>query len=214
MSLCGTDDERRRRTSEDRATQPMEAGGWVSQWQSNMNTNIQILLSTKYWNIFILYLSAFVYKQWRTALCLLMGRDPTLSSPLGAALRRYSCSPQHTGCGVWGVTHGVCCTGCYTGCGVGVLHLGGWRGPLRCKWRRDCVAEWFGGFSRELVKSQLFWQKSLLCVPECNPKFTLLWKSVGCFMLQKRPHTHPWFIFSAPEMMSSPPSQGQFNFGT
>ena len=30
MSLCGTDDERR--TSEDRATQPMEAGGWVSQF--------------------------------------------------------------------------------------------------------------------------------------------------------------------------------------
>ena len=136
----------------------------------------------------------YVNKHRRAVLCLLMDRDRTLSSPLGAALRRYSCSPQHTGCGV--------------------LHMGGWRGPLRCKWRRDCVAEWFGGFSRELVKSQLFWQKSLLCVRECNPKFTLLWKSVGCFMLQKRPHTHPWFIFSAPEMMSSPPSQGQFNFGT
>ena len=30
MSLCGTDDEQRQ-TSEDRAAQPMEAGGWVSQ---------------------------------------------------------------------------------------------------------------------------------------------------------------------------------------
>ena len=31
MSLCGTDGQQRRRTTEDRATQPMEAGGWVSQ---------------------------------------------------------------------------------------------------------------------------------------------------------------------------------------
>ena len=42
------------------------------------------------------------------ALCLLMGQDPTLSSPLGAALRRYSCcTSQHMGCGVrWGVASG------------------------------------------------------------------------------------------------------------
>ena len=33
MSLCGTDDDDddKRQTSEDRATQPMDAGGWVSQ---------------------------------------------------------------------------------------------------------------------------------------------------------------------------------------
>ena len=35
MSLCGTDDKRRR-TTEDRATQPMEAGGWVSQFKSKL----------------------------------------------------------------------------------------------------------------------------------------------------------------------------------
>ena len=34
MSLCGTN--KRRRTTEDRATQPMEAGGWVSQFWNKL----------------------------------------------------------------------------------------------------------------------------------------------------------------------------------
>ena len=32
MLQCGTDDDDDKQTTEDRATQPMEAGGWVSQY--------------------------------------------------------------------------------------------------------------------------------------------------------------------------------------
>ena len=85
-------------------------------------------------------------------------------------------------------------------------------------WLRFSNLPHYSSILRRCAVSQLIWCAVRVweCVIHalCNPRFTLLWKSVGLLYASKAAeHTHILDLHSPiPSMMTSAPSQGQYNF--